>query len=180
MLKVYITDLAAYNEGHLIGKWIELPMDSEELSQEIKSVLEEGSEASGFGEEHEEYFITDWEFTDGYEFISMSEYINVHNVNEELEKFESLDENDLKRVSFLIDNNIVSDSDEALEKYDDVIVYEDSTFADIAEEYIENTMNLDELPDLIRNNIDYQSMGHDFECDGCYHEFGSDIYYYAC
>lgn len=26
-MEIYITDLAAYNNGHLIGEWVSLPMD---------------------------------------------------------------------------------------------------------------------------------------------------------
>ena len=35
MLKVYITDLSAYNQGFLIGKWVSLPMAMEDLENEL-------------------------------------------------------------------------------------------------------------------------------------------------
>ena len=43
MLKVYITDLSAYNQGFLEGKWVDLSISEEELSNEIKEVLENGA-----------------------------------------------------------------------------------------------------------------------------------------
>ena len=36
-MKGYITNLGKYNDGYLIGKWIDFPIDKEEL----KEVLEE-------------------------------------------------------------------------------------------------------------------------------------------
>jgi len=32
-MKVYLTDLTAYVEGHLVGRWINLPLTPFELSQ---------------------------------------------------------------------------------------------------------------------------------------------------
>ena len=61
MLKVYITDLAAYNSRVLVEEWVSLPME-EELSLKIKSILKAGEDECGNYEEHEEYFITDYEF----------------------------------------------------------------------------------------------------------------------
>ena len=45
---------------------------------------------------------------------------------------------------------LVSDFNEALEKYDNVRVYSDSSMEDIAYEYVNECYNLDELAPLIR------------------------------
>ena len=42
MLEIYLTDLQAYNEGYLVGKWITLPLSEFELSQVVSEVLIEG------------------------------------------------------------------------------------------------------------------------------------------
>lgn len=39
MLKIYLTNLGKYNEGYLIGEWVTLPIDDDEL-EEVKSVSE--------------------------------------------------------------------------------------------------------------------------------------------
>jgi len=101
MLKVYLTDLQAYNEGNLSGKWIELPMSQEDLNSEIKEVLEEGAVVSGFGDTHEEIFITDFEWTIECNLIEVNEYSSLSRLNEQLEELESYDEEDLKRISYL-------------------------------------------------------------------------------
>ena len=36
MLKIYITNLGKYNEGELVGKWVELPC--EDLDEVLKEI----------------------------------------------------------------------------------------------------------------------------------------------
>ena len=49
----YITNLGKYNEGELIGRWIEFPIDEDDLKKALEEI--------GINEEYEEYFITDYE-----------------------------------------------------------------------------------------------------------------------
>jgi len=49
--RIYLTNLAKYNEDRLIRKWIELLLTTEELEKELKQIL------AG----DEEYLITDYE-----------------------------------------------------------------------------------------------------------------------
>ncbi len=44
-MKIYLTDLQAYNEGHLVGRWITLPLTGFELAQALSEVLNEGETA---------------------------------------------------------------------------------------------------------------------------------------
>lgn len=54
-MEAYVTNLGKYNEGELIGKWAQFPMDEEEFTEALKSIgVQEGSA-------YEEYFITDYE-----------------------------------------------------------------------------------------------------------------------
>ena len=179
MLKIYITDLAAYNNGYLVGEWVSLPINEEDLSLKIKDILEAGSKACGFGETHEEYFITDYEFETEFKLFEVEEYSNPYTLNEELEKFVALEDYDLKRVSFLLDQNLVCNIDEALERYDDVIIYENMSLKDVVEEYIEETIDLSNIPEIIRNNIDYESIASDFDISGEFWEIDRDVYNYV-
>ena len=60
-MRVFATDLAAYNHSYLVGRWIELGIEKEELHKTISEILKEGEEACADGSIHEEYFLTDWE-----------------------------------------------------------------------------------------------------------------------
>lgn len=33
MMKIYLTNLGKYNEGQLVGEWVELPVSQEELKE---------------------------------------------------------------------------------------------------------------------------------------------------
>jgi antirestriction protein len=59
--KVYVADIAAYNEGKLIGEWVDLSkFDSgEEVMQEIDRIIKKWSKTQG--EFREEYSIHDYE-----------------------------------------------------------------------------------------------------------------------
>ena len=104
----------------------------------------------------------------------------MYKLNEEVARFNELDlDGSQKRcVSFLLTNNIVSNLDEAVEKYEDVLIYEDMSFLDLAYQIVEEQYNLDELPQFVSNYFDYDALARDLELEGFYHEIDGDIFYY--
>lgn len=178
MLKVYITDLAAYNGGALVGEWVSLPIEEEELSLKIKSILKAGENACGNYEEHEEYFITDYEFETEFKFAEVGEYSNPFELNKTCEEFSSYEEEDLKRISYLVEN-VGFDLEDAKERYEDVYIYEGTTLLEVVEQYIEDTIDLSALPSIISSNIDYESIKIDFEISGEYEIIDNDIYHFV-
>jgi len=87
-MKVYITDLEAYNNGHLVGAWYQLPMNEDLLAESIENVLQEGKSICEDEYFHEEYFITDFEC----DYMEIEEYSNLTKLNEIAEAMESIDE----------------------------------------------------------------------------------------
>lgn len=172
-MEIYITDLAAYNAGHLIGEWVALPMDEDDLKAKITEILSTGAKVCGDGE-HEELFITDYEC----QFMRLNEYDNIEKLNEIAEAVDGLQEHELKAIRFLMDNNLVNDLEEAIERYENVIIHEDATMEDLAYEFVNECYNLDSLPSIIANNIDYEAIGREMEMDGRYFEEDGDIYEY--
>lgn len=59
--KIYVADIAAYNEGKLIGEWVDLSKydDGQEVMEEISNIIEKWSKTQGV--EREEYAIHDYE-----------------------------------------------------------------------------------------------------------------------
>lgn len=179
MLNIYLTDLSAYNEGELIGEWISLPMDNDDLTSKIKSILREGASVCGNEEdEHEEYFITDYEFETEFKFADVGEYSNVYELNESCEELSDFDEDDLKKISYLVDN-VGYELDDAMSKYDEVIIYENMRLIDVVEQYIDETVDMSNIPTIIANNIDYESIKRDFEISGEFEEIDNDVYYFV-
>ena len=175
-MRVFITDLAAYNSMELVGKWVELGIEEEELSQTIKEILEWGEKVCKDGTIHQEYFLTDW---DGEEFFQVGEYTNVYELNKEVARFNelNLDDSQKKCVSFLMSEKIVSNLDEALEKYEDCLFYENISFIDLAYEIVDEQGMLDGLSQFISNYFDYEKFASDLELDN-YTAINGDIFYY--
>ena len=80
MMNIYLTNLGKYNEGQLIGEWVELPVSNEELQKVFERI--------GINEEYEEYFIADYECG----FYEVGEYENIDTLNGIAERIEELDE----------------------------------------------------------------------------------------
>ncbi|MCD6654383.1 MAG: antirestriction protein ArdA [Sulfurovum sp.] len=176
MLKIFLTDLAAYNAGCLSGTWIQLPLTKFELSQAISEVLSEGEQVTG-EENHEEYFITDYEWDD-IDIKEIDEYENIYELNDELNLLSDLPKNKLKAVKFLLDEGITIDIEDAISRAEDVTVYHNYTMEDVAYDLIDSCYNLKDIPDLIANNIDYDGIARDLEHDGTYWEIDGDVYEY--
>mgnify|MGYP005987751999 CR=1 FL=1 len=183
MLKIYITDLAAYNKGFLIGEWISLPINEDELSEAINKVLRGGEAicAIEYGyEEHEEYFITDWEFEDGLELFEVEEHSNPYILNKQLQLVEEHGAiNSLKELSFLLTNGYANDVEDALEKLDNVILHENQSMKDIAFNLMDELYGVDyKLPAIIANNIDYEGIAYELEISGNYTVIDGDVIEY--
>ena len=177
MLKIYLTDLQSYNEGDLVGKWITLPITPFELSQAVSEVLTEG-EAISESENHEEYFITDWEYN-SYEFHDIDEYENIYELNEQLQSLRFKSDNELKAIEFLVSQGIVDSIDDAMIKAEYVIIHENQDMTGIAYEMMQDSYQADLLPSIIANNIDYEAIGQELTYDGYYYEVGSDVFEYV-
>lgn len=150
MLKGFITNLGKYNEGYLIGEWIEFPIDDEELEKVFERI--------GINEEYEEYFFTDWEcdFDTGF-----GEYVSVESVNELAEQLENADADIIQAYIEATGYSLA----EALDKVDcdDVMFYHNMSLEDVAEQIIEEHYD---LPEFALRYFDYEAFARDLSFDG--------------
>lgn len=178
MLEVYITDLSAYNKGYLLGEWVKLPMDYKELDKAIEKILKSASALCymecGYYEEHEEIFITDYDWDD-IKVFNVDEYDDVYQLNKQLELLEELSEYQLKCISYLMSQSLCKSVDEAIDKVDDVFIYENQTLEDVAYEMIQDTYRVE---DYLANYIDYKKIANDMELEGCFYDDGTHVYEY--
>ena len=162
MLKIYLTNLGKYNEGQLIGEWVELPCTDAEL-EAVKERIGISDKPDENGNYYEEYFITDYE-TDVHG-LEVGEYDNLDNLNELAETLYSLDEYDLEIVEAMISEGYTLE--EAMEKKEDCMVYPDChDMEDVAMEYAEETGLLDSIPENLRSYFDYKAFGRDMSFEG--------------
>jgi len=161
MINVFITNLGKYNEGYLIGEWIALPIDPEELQEAFKRIL--------INEEYEEYFITDYE-TDLP--IDIGEYENVFRLNEMAEELSELTDYELKKYKAILEAGFWREHKDIIDHLDDYNLSEDITnCTEYAEMLIDDNPN---IPEDIKGYINYEAYGNDMSScvDGAFTEYG--------
>ena len=156
-MKIFLTNLGKYNEGELIGEWVELPVSQEELKKVFERI--------GINEEYEEYFITDYECD-----FEVGEYENLDTLNEIAERIEELDEEESKVVKALM-SELGCTLDETIGKVnsgDYRIYYDCDDMADVAYQVVEECGYLDNVPDDVARYFDYESFGRDLSIERTY------------
>ena len=152
-IRIYVADLAAYNNGKLHGVWINVTDDLADIQEQVNQMLAESPE--GFAEE---YAIHDYEGFDGY---ALSEYEGLETAQ--------------KIASFIGEypdfggellNNFGGDLKEARTVAEENYCGCYKSLADFAEELTEETTQISEN---IAYYIDYGKMGRDME-------YGGDIF----
>lgn len=157
-MKIFLTNSGKYNEGELVGEWVELPVSQGELQEVFDHI--------GINEEYEEYFITDYE-CDLYE---VGEYENIDKLNDIAERIKKLDGEERNVVKALI-QKLDYTLDEAIEKVnngDYRIYYDCDDMEDVAYQVVEECGYLENVPDDVARYFDYESFGRDLEIEGSY------------
>lgn len=148
-IRIYVADLAAYNNGKLHGVWIDATQDIEQIWEEINAMLKASPE--GFAEE---YAIHDYEGFGSYE---VSEYEGI----EEVQAIACFIEEYPDFGSKLLDYS--ADLDEAKHQAEENYSGCYKSLADYAEELTEGTS---QIPENLAYYIDYERMGRDWERSG--------------
>lgn len=184
--QIYVADLAAYNAGHLHGRWIILEaygFDPESVHERIKDILAEGTEL--YGAEtvsiHEEWVIHDYE---GFGPVKIEEYDSIEKVCELAETLEALASfGEDVAFSIFLDKVESLDSfdslDDAVEAFRDA--YRGSqSLKDYAYEYVEECI-LPEIDKSIRETIetyfDYEAFARAMSYDGYTEVYDHGDYY---
>ena len=159
-LSGYITNLGKYNEGELVGKWIELPIDEDDFEEELKEIGI--GEEDEFGQVYEEYFWTDWECDIPGVTDNLGEYVSLESVNELAEKVESVDDEDAFGAAL----EMFGDLDEAFEYCNDMQDLGKGMNEDrvIGEHYFDE-LGRDMDRSTMENYLDYEQIGYDIRLD---------------
>lgn len=174
IVKIFLTNLGKYNEGELIGEWVSLPIDEDEL--------EAVRERIGINEEYEEEFLTDWESPVRAVYEHIGEYSNVESLNEIAMQLEIVPEGDYPILNAIYD--MTGNLDEMLNKYidGDFRIYDGCySMEAVACTYLEETGAFHDLPSFIETYFDYESFGRDMKLEGSYTELDDgtivEVYY---
>lgn len=164
MLRIYLTNLGKYNEGMLVGEWVDLPVSEEELEKVFNRI--------GINNEYEEYFITDYESDiDG---VKVGEYENIDDLNELAEALEDLDSEEENVLSVMLEDGCTFE--EALEKIKDrdyMVYYNCDSMEDVAHQVVEESGLLDGVPEKVARYFNYEAYGRDLEIEGTFYQINN-------
>ena len=160
--RIWFGNLAKYNEGKLVGKWLALPMDEDALNKEIKDVL---------GDD-EEYFLADWECP----LSIVSEHSCPFKLNEIASELEEISDHDMAILDFLIDEER-KDYQEAVECMENVIFYEGMNMEDVAINQVDDGL-WGKVDERLKSHLDYDSIARDLGYSGAYTETKAGVFEY--
>lgn len=165
-ISIWIGSLGAYNAGHLIGLWVDLPTDEGSI-QEVIDMMTFG----GMGD----YYIGDYSVLDGYMRDAVSEYSDPYDVNAMAEELSGLSEWERKPIELMLSEwGITDDLEEAKELAQKVYVYESKQDA-FWEMVTEGLVDPSKLEFYIDEEYFAQEMGYDwYEGGELYEDYGGD------
>lgn len=158
-LRAFVTNLGKYNEGELVGKWVDFPIDEDVFAEILEEIGVDG-------ETYEEWFFTDYDCPID---LGLGEYVSLDDLNEAAEALAEWDEDEAEAVAdvFGVDQLLVTTRD-------DYMFYNVDNDRDLGYEVAETAGYLEELPEFARRYFDYEAFGRDFriEADGGYSNNG--------
>ena len=164
-LEAFVTNLGKYNEGELVGEWVEFPISEDDIEEILERIGIDG-------EEYEEYFITDYE-ADFNAAEILGEYVTLETLNEIAEEIEYADdETKLIAVIEAVSPRNAQDLLDCIISADDydVITYNaagGTDDSDLAWYYIDELIGgIESLDrDTLERYFNYESFGRDLAYD---------------
>lgn len=161
-MKGFITNLGKYNEGELVGKWIDFPIDEDDFQYELESI---GVKENTM---YEEWFITDYDCSLFDMYDAFGEYPSIGDINEVAEALEDHE----SEFTALMEVCSYTDALGYLES-ENYTFYKDMTLEDVAYELVEECYN---LPEIALRYFDYAAFARDLSFDG-YSETSNGVIY---
>lgn len=147
MPSIYVADLAAYNGGNLIGKWIDAAQEPEDILIEVQEMLQTG----------EEWAIHDYE---GFGSIRLGEYEAFEQISMLAKLIEEYGDPFIALYNY--DSYLASTYDDWEKVFTEGYIGEYESMKDYAYEYVESTEMLTKMPEWIRA---YDAYARDLEIE---------------
>lgn len=150
-IRIYVADLAAYNNGRLHGAWIDATQDTEDIWAEVQAMLKKSPEPGA-----EEWAIHDFE---GFAPLRLNEYDSFDHVSAIAQGIEEHGE----AFAAWLSNDDSVDLDDFSEAYAGTWDSE----KDFAYSYVEDTggFNGAQIPDALEAYLDWDSIASDLMQD---------------
>ena len=172
----FITNLGKYNEGDLVGEWVKFPTTHEELKKVFERI---GIGAKDdFGHPYEEWFITDYDCYVGNLYDLLGEYANLDELNYLASKLDDMSRDEYNQFLAAMEVGDHTGSIQELinltENLDCYDIYPGIENHDDLGRYYIDELEAMQVPDHLRNYIDYEAYGRDIALEegGDFTEFG--------
>lgn len=161
-ISIYVTNLGKYNEGFLVGEWLELPATDEEITATLERIGI-SDKPDEYGRYYEEYFITDYESE--ISGLNIGEYDSISHLNEIAEEIEDIDEEAFEAALFH-----TCSFEEAIEAAKETYCIGKCPSTMDEDEYIgyyyaEECSGLN-IPEEIKHYFDYEKYGREIRLEG--------------
>lgn len=152
-MRIFLTNLGKYNEGRLIGEWVDLPVE-DAFKAALKSI--------GINEQYEEYFISDYECE-----FKIGEYENIFELNEVAKTIEGMTVDEEKIFSYMVDNYCYTyqESLEIIKNHDYCFMENCDSYEKIGYYLIDNGLYEINPKSDLRYYIDYKKLGYNYSLD---------------
>lgn len=155
MIKGFITNREKYNEGVLIGKWIDFPITEEEFWDVLGEI--------GITEGDQDVFFSDWETAIDLDLSENENFEDVSYLAEQLEEINRQGEIDkLEAIIEATGYNVY----EAIDHMDDAVWYPNYDMVDVAEELINDCFGHRNVDEIFYRYFDYEAFARDLKFDG--------------
>lgn len=152
---IYVACLASYNAGTLHGRWIECDQTASDIRDEIKQMLKQSSQPYA-----EEWAIHDYEY---FGSVRLSEYECLDDIAAFSEAYEEWGELFADVVNHC---GGLGRLEEAKRLLKDEYSGEADSLAEWAENFLEETGSLENVPHELRSYIDFERYGNDMDISG--------------
>lgn len=159
--RAFITNLGKYNEGYLIGEWVDFPVDENRFND----ILKRNQIADA---PYEEWFVTDYESNlPGFDWNDLGEYANYDELNEFGEKVDEINRSGQGRA---IANayEVTDDLQEAIDGIlDGNIIFYDGIYSDydLGEMVINDVFGGEISDNLVKQYFDFDALGRDLRLE---------------
>lgn len=163
--KAFVTNLGKYNEGELVGEWVEFPIDEDEFKEVLKKIGIGSTDE--FGSPYEEWFVTDYDTNlNGFDWQELGEYPGYDKLQEFGELLDQIDDSEAVSNAY----EVTEDLKEAIEGLanGDIIYWSGlSNMSDVAAYLIDEMYgDVSELgKDTLEQYFDFEALGRDLGFD---------------
>ena len=167
-IRIFVTNLSEYVSGCLIGEYVELPIPWDKFQEVLNRI--------GIDEQHEEYFISDYESL--FSNLHISEFSSIAELNKLAERIEELADFDYDKLGAVLESESSMSIAEILEVIDELDCFDLLEGVDddeaLGEYYADCGCIFAGVPYHIQRYFDFESYGRDIrlESNCCFTSYG--------